>query len=605
MGSRDAIPPNTARRAEGIAPQKTSALRSRWGSTLLAALDAHSVFRFAAHRYAGVSTRYYQIDPTPPVLGGPALIYSGLDGTKLTQAVMPPTLGAQDVAFLAGGGALFKVSQAGVASKWGIDPPPDGFSATGASQTTKAIDAMETAAGWTAAGCVLSDEATIKQEATKSMKMVVAAGVVATATKAITVDLSLLAAGVVSPLEDFITVWLRVDLPENMAAASLAFDISGAAFASDYYQYTVPVSTQQLPGGQPSQQVVGVGSLPQFAHGQDPALFGVTDPPEFTAVQTAVGQTFVPALHDNWVLLRIPKSIFLRAGTAAKTWADVVAVKLGITANANGAVTAYWDDLKLGGGVGMQGDYAYQVVFLNSVTGSRSNPNPTQVEALQVKRNAVALAGLPVSSDPQVDKLEIYRTVGNGTIKFRVITIDNGTTTSTDKVADFAGLDSTTDLLMDSFQLQTDNVRPNDSWDDAVGPFAGSMWWARSPLAGERGRLFYSPPGRAEAAPNFLDITSDEEPIQKAMVWNGSIWVWTIAGLYQVAGTAEPFYTRKVYGVPGTKWPFTVTITPYGIAYLADDGPRLWTGSVSQLIFPQAVALLFKGELLEDTAFVA
>lgn len=518
---------------------------------------------------------------------------------------MPPTLGFPDFAFIAGGAALFKVSQAGVASQWGIDPPPDGFTAGGNAQHTKSIDGLNNAGTWTASGCTLADEATIKQEGANSMKMTVGAGVVATATKAIAIDLTQYAGPITSPLEDFITVWLRVDLPENLASVSIAFDVSGGNFASDYFQYILGPSSQQLPGGQNSQQINGIGSLSQFSNGQDAGVFNVKDPSGVTAVQADIAQTFVPNLHDNWVLLRIPKAIFLRAGTSINNWANVAAVRLGIAANSSGGVTAYWDDLKLGGGTGMQGDYAYQVIFKNSKTGSRSNPNPTEVKVTGVDRGSVALANLPISTDPQVDQREIYRTVGNGTIKFRIATInDNTTTTFTDTVADFAGLDSSTTQLMDSFQLQTDNVRPNDSWDDAAGPFAGSMWWARSPNVGEKGRIFYSPPGRAEAAPNFLDLTGDDEPTQKIVVWNGSIWCFTIAGLYQISGTAEPFYTRKIFGVPGTKWPFTVAITAYGIAYLADDGPRLFDGASSRLIYPQAVQILFKGELVEDIGFV-
>ena len=319
-------------------------------------------------------------------------------------------------------------------------------------------------------------------------------------------------------------------------------------FETDYYHYTLGPSNQQLPGDQDSKQVVGIGALSQFANGQDANIFNVTDPAGITAVQADISQTFIPNLHDNWVLLRIPKAIFIRAGTSANTWANVAAVRLGVSANSGGGITAYWDDLKLGGGSGMQGDYKYQVVFKNSATGSRSNPNPTEVSVASVNRSSVVLGNLPLSPDSQVNQREIYRTVGNGTLKFRIATIeDNTTTTFTDGVGDFAGLDSSGANLMSSFQLQTDNVRPDDSWDDCAAPFAGSMWWARSPNTGEKGRIFYSPPGRAEAAPNFLDLTGDDEPTQKIVIWNGSIWCFTIAGLYQISGTAEPFYTRKIF----------------------------------------------------------
>jgi hypothetical protein len=196
----------------------------------------------------------------------------------------------------------------------------------------------------------------------------------------------------------------------------------------------------------------------------------------------------------------------------------------------------------------------------------------------------------------------VFRSVGNGTLLFRIAKLPNGTTSFVDTVADVATLDSRPGIpLMTNIELPLDNTRPDDAWDTCFGPLNGRMFWCRSPLPGEKGAVFFSPPGRAEAVSGYVIVTSDEEPVLDGVVFNGVGFVWTPAGIYQLQG--DPPNPRRVYGVPGTLWPKSIALTPYGVAYLALDGPRLFDGTMSKLIAPDACALLWRNETVEDVAF--
>jgi hypothetical protein len=107
--------------------------------------------------------------------------------------------------------------------------------------------------------------------------------------------------------------------------------------------------------------------------------------------------------------------------------------------------------------------------------------------------------------------------------------------------------------------------------------------------------VYYSPPGRAEAVLGFINAATDDEPTQIGIVWNEQAFVFTEAKVYKIIGETEPFAAREVYGCPGTRWPETVKITPYGVAYRAADGPRLFTGAVSQPFDIEPVKTLFRG----------
>jgi hypothetical protein len=446
--------------------------------------------------------------------------------------------------------------------------------------------------------------------------MQVAASALGTLTKTNVIDLAHYVDGTPSALEDFIAVWVRVDNPANLEFLELSFDVVTGTFAEGSFQKTITASTQIPASTQLVTQTTGIADNPALGttqgqwvteQGEVERTYFVPfdNPQQLTAAQQAAGQTSISTAIGTWVRLRLPKSTFQRMGGGPQSWENVRAVRLTAKTNAQGPVTVYWDDLRLLGGAGLQGTYQYFVTFANSVTGSTSNPFPRALTVGPVQRQPVRLHTIPRPSDPQVDQRWIFRTVGNGTLPFRIAVIDDTTTTVyIDRVADFFGLDSESTLLMSNIQLRFDNDPPSAHWQDTWGPFAGRAWWARATDPGERGRVFYSPQGRPEAVEGFLDVSSDDNPTVKGLVWNGANYVFTENRIYQIVGPdVGPFIAREIHGAPGTTEAFAVAPTPRGIAYLAFDGPRLFNGIQSTLISPDACVLLFRGETLEDITF--
>src|SRR3990172_9386462 len=230
--ARDKTPAAAFRRLKGVHPVRADTVRSRDGSTQLYALTAHSLAKLGSARFQGVGTALYRN-------GGSIL--TGLDGTRLAFAKMPPSLTAElgedgkgDYLFVAGGGLLKKVDESGNVTKWGIEKPVTGFTAVADAQVSTQIDPLDTAGGWTGVAAALADEGTIKQEGTNSMKMTVAKSATGTATKAIAIDLE-----VDYPENAYISVWVRIDDPSHIDQLLIQFDVAGGTFAVDTYSYTV------------------------------------------------------------------------------------------------------------------------------------------------------------------------------------------------------------------------------------------------------------------------------------------------------------------------------------------------------------------------------
>jgi hypothetical protein len=201
----------------------------------------------------------------------------------------------------------------------------------------------------------------------------------------------------------------------------------------------------------------------------------------------------------------------------------------------------------------------------------------------------VDLSAIPSSDDRQVDQLELWRTVAGGSDYFRLIALADGTATYTD---------NTPDVDLETIALPTDNTKPYSWFDDCIGPYNASVFWLARSQEGERGRLYYSPIGRTEAMQGFIEVCGDDEPLQKGVVWKGYIYLFGEGGIYQVYGT-NPYYSRKIDPV-GTTKPHTVAVTPHGICYEAEDGPRIFDGNRSQILKPDAVDLVFRGEAVEN-----
>jgi len=236
----------------------------------------------------------------------------------------------------------------------------------------------------------------------------------------------------------------------------------------------------------------------------------------------------------------------------------------------------------------LTGTYKYLITFQNITTGHRSLPNDNEATATPTSQK-VDLSSIPTSSDSQVTRREIWRTLAGGTIFFRLDTIDDNTTTTyTDDIVD-ADLEDT--------ELPYDNIVPYDFFDDCAGPHNASMFWITRSESGKRGRLYYSAIGRPEAMAGFVDVTGDDDPLQKIVFGNGFLVVFSESRCFQILGT-NPYAARELAHVPGTSKPHTVAVTSGGALYEANDGVRLLQGLQAPLVSFEPIGRLFRNENL-------
>lgn len=113
---KDFLQEGYLRRARGMHNLSLGSFKTRPGSSLLHALNAHSIVYFADTYHYGVSTILYRELVS---------IKTGLSGDRLSFAKMPPTAGVVDYLFCAGGGDLFKVDSDGNVTAWGFAVPSD------------------------------------------------------------------------------------------------------------------------------------------------------------------------------------------------------------------------------------------------------------------------------------------------------------------------------------------------------------------------------------------------------------------------------------------------------------------------------------------------
>lgn len=144
------------------------------------------------------------------------------------------------------------------------------------------------------------------------------------------------------------------------------------------------------------------------------------------------GQEFITLAENSWTEVKIPKANFDRVGSQILTeQAIVTGVRISVKTKKVNAETGaeitddtviHIDELKMEGGFGTKGEYAYHVTWRDSLTGSRSNPNKTPVFVAhetgeEVDREPILLKNLPIEDVPEgVDEVEIWRTLGDGSV---------------------------------------------------------------------------------------------------------------------------------------------------------------------------------------------
>jgi hypothetical protein len=535
---------------------------------------------------------------------------------------MPPALNVDDYLFSLGGGTLLKTTRNGATTKWGIDPPTTAPTLALGTQLTSEIDDMNDngagdtpAARWTATtGMTDTTETTIKTEGNASLKLHVVKDTTASATASKVFDATVFS-DLVTPSgdEDYISFRVALSHPSNIDSLQISFSLGDTNFSELYAAGLVPLSIKE--------RIVGIGSDPRYAYDvlqsalnsrskwsldeflkADLSSIGKQNVRGNLEILSNMAVDTLPDKANVWKHVYIPKKLFTYQGSGTYDWSDIKAVRITMITNGGGEMAAYIDDLKLLGGYGLQGNYSYAVTFQNSATGNRSNASPT-VEIKGALRQPITLSDIPVSTDGQVDRREVWRTFGDGTLYFRCAVIeDNTTTTFTDTVADTSTLDTKEGaIFLEDEILPTDNTVPYSGFDDACYLAGTTFFLARDSMGAYAGRLYYSPPGRAESVRGYILVTNGDDPCQRVINFAGVVYVITKGGVFLIQGTEEPFKARRVAGCPGTSKPWTVSVGNYGVFYEATGGGICWfRGQSAEIIGYETVGRLFNGESVEN-----
>lgn len=590
-GPREAIGEGALRRARGVWPVRTPSLRSRGGTALIESPGvAHSFTRFGGKRYYGVGLG---------VIADGVPILAGLDGNLLNFAAMAPSPGLQDKLYVCGGGVLKKIAPDAV-QEWGISPPPDGFvTAMLVPQVVKVIDNCDAFTGWVGS-TPIAPETTIKVEGVASLTSVttlVDNQKYVWSKLGTTWDLNEFSPGANdSPDEDWICLAVRFSRPRMVDSLVLSFGKDGSI--NNGFTFNIIIDDDVSKKKHKGRKRRGLSD--HIAVSNNEVNFAATIPslPLRISLTELLGENRASPNDNAWAMLRIPKNVFTVVGNATD-WSQIVIIQLTVNTNGLGTATDFlFDDIKLVGGVGMQGDYQYLFTYRNPTLNIRSNPNLTPLKIETVQRQGVQLTVDPsmASSDPQVGEIEAWRTFGNGAVFFRDMRIPNAAQVYVDTVADYFGLHSSNPSVLETEVLPLDNIKPLSTLTDVVGPHYGRLFW----IDGSTNRVYYSAPGRPESMAGFLEVIGTDDRAQKLVLWNDAVWLLTTKRMFQIVGTTEPFIAFRVPGGVGTRWPRSVVPTDMGIFFRSVDGPRLFDGTRTHRLGVESFGQLYYGEATEN-----
>lgn len=555
----------------------------------------------------------------------------------------------------------FKVDTTGAVTRWGIPAP---ITASGTpfqcrrgdaelfSIPIESFDQLQQIIsginlGWTlptnggAYGLVSNN----KQQGSSALQLQIAADQATSISKAISVNLARVGT-VESPDQDWIQFWIFVDDPKNVAFVDVLFDVTAGNLTGNQIGTTdglVDTFSFRILVADPTSEDVGTG------------LEGTADAPEFADVRTpdddasenkkkkkkgknvgegvskatakliinSLGSTKLANTKTTWTKIRVPKQAFRRSGKAGtgRGWDAVRRVRLTLQSTDQGTSIIYFDDMRLHLGAGMVGKYKGAFTYLNKKTGSRSNPSlivPVLDEfgkPAVLRRDFIEYISMPTPPpDCGVTHHETWHTIGNGEALLKSREVPAPAPQATDITADFEGLqDSVNSAITDrssglplktqylsAEELPFDNGEIPATLLDVCGPHLGRFFLLDADPA-QRGRVLYTPPGRLEAIQGTIDCSSTDEALRRVVYWSSQVWAVGQEHWYEISGTTEPFLATRILGVPGIRDVESLVVTPEGILYRAHDGFRRFNGANSQLLFPDPVLPLFRGESVGDS----
>ncbi len=413
------------------------------------------------------------------------------------------------------------------------------------------IDSFEAggAATWTGSGLSAgpADDATVFQEGTGSMSFSIAASTFGTVVKdyVVAINLDTLVGGdALVKNDDYIFLWVRVDNPQNLTYIQLDIDIDSAttsiadAWRRNYFSFKGAALTR-LSGG-----------------------------------------------TNEWTKLQIRKSEFTRYGTDInRSFANARVFRIGFLTNNSGTVAINIDDLKLRGGIGLEGTISYTTCYRNSSTMGRGNPPkdgsgvvlytaPLVVDRQRVNLTTtnVRTGGANNPGDSQNDRLLIFRKGGIFTTAVLVDTI-----TSNDP-SPYLDAKSDATLVLTNIQLETDNDVPPAATTTRVifGPDGSGHFF----MIVDGFKLYISKPyerleNRADNWPakGFALVGDGSTQVVAGLASSTQVRIWSTALSYNVVGVGQDtFLPVALDGTRGTVGKDSVAAGDGVIFFVSQDG---------------------------------
>lgn len=499
-------------------------------------------------------------------------VLSASAGSTMTAARLPsgasPPL--PHIYFASSGGPLGKDSGTAFTT-WGIGAPTAVVTTALAADLTTSINTCEVAGDWTVgAGVAVALDANVFVENANSIQLTVNASTLGTAgmgsgkfVGAVDLNLDTLTGGDNTVKnDDYIHFWIRMDRPERLVYMQLDMDLDtntyANAFRGNYYTAVLPQS----------------------------AFLDST---------------------DTWQRIQIRKSAFNRAGTGAATWATVKALRFVFYTNSLGTLIVHLDDIKLRGGVGMEGDMEYTVVYRNSTTKSRGNPYiltdvvqystklTTDRQRITVTFTDVKEGGAGHPGDAQIDKMWLFRKGSQFDEAVKVTEIADTTATYTDVISDVT-------LLLDPIVLEVDNDTPPTGGTVVFGPGPFNRLF----LLENGYRLRYSKAwerdeNRVENWPvtNDVGIGDGGQRAVTGIATDTQVFVWTEALTYQVLGAGtDTFLAVPIPDSRGIVGVYAVAAGGGRVFFVAQDGLYEQVG-LNQRPLSLTMAPFFRGERID------
>lgn len=236
-------------------------------------------------------------------------------------------------------------------------------------------------------------------------------------------------------------------------------------------------------------------------------------------------ETYFYRFEDTWISSEIERSYvefqgvlyWSEDGDTAKKHSDGETTELGIAEPTGTPTVALHPD----GNGELVGTYTYYVTYYNSRYGIESKPLMVTPAEIVVQNRKASLSSLPVSTDPQVDTLRIYRLGGNLTLRTLVDDVTNGTTEYIDNIAD---------IYVDGYIMES------ETYDKAPDGLM-HLTEHNSGLVGAVGsRIYFTPVANTNAWPalDYLDVPNTITGIGSSSI---GLLVFTEASTYVISGT--------------------------------------------------------------------